>query len=318
MINVVIAGSIAFDYLMTFPGKFGDHLLPDQLDKISVSFLVDFMERFRGGVAANIAYTNALLGGHPRIMASAGSDFHEYGQWLESQDIDISGIEIHEDLFCASFFVTTDEDQNQIATFYTGAMARASELSFSDYGNVTNLAVISPNDPQAMVAYVTECKELDLPYIFDPSQQIIRLKSKELIEGLTGCYLLAVNEYELSMIREKTRLTDQEIIERVGVLLITLGKRGAIIHAKNKSFEIPVIAPEKIVDPTGAGDAFRGGLIRGIQLGYPWPLAGRMGALASTYVLEHVGSQGHYFTTDDFVSRFRAHFDDSRLLDQLL
>ncbi|GMQ79453.1 MAG: hypothetical protein BMS9Abin02_2048 [Anaerolineae bacterium] len=126
--NVVIAGSIAFDYLMTFPGKFSDHLLADQLDKISVSFLVDSMQRFRGGVAANIAYTNALLGGRPKIMAAAGRDFHEYGSWLESKNVDVSGVVIHEDLFCASFFVTTDIDQNQIATFYTGAMARAAEL----------------------------------------------------------------------------------------------------------------------------------------------------------------------------------------------
>ena len=316
--NVVIAGSLAFDYLMTFPGKFGDHLLADQLDNISVSFLVDSMERYRGGVAANIAYTNALLGGRPRIMAAAGRDFHEYGQWLKAKNIDVSGIEIHEDLFTASFFVTTDEDQNQIATFYTGAMARASELSFTDSRNGANLAVISPNDPHAMAAYVRECKELDLPYIFDPSQQIIRLNSEELIEGLNGCFLLAVNQYELSMIREKTGLSDKEILERVGALLITVGKRGAIIHAESQTFEIPVVPPQEIVDPTGAGDAFRGGLIRGIQLGFPWSLAGRMGALASTYVLENVGTQGHHYTCEDFVSRFRQHYDDKSLLDQLL
>jgi adenosine kinase len=316
--NVVIAGSIAFDYLMTFPGKFSDHLLPDQLDKISVSFLVDSMQRYRGGVAANIAYTNALLGGRPKIMAAVGRDFYEYGNWLESKNVDVSRVVIHEDLFCASFFVTTDEDQNQIAAFYTGAMARAAELTFAEFGTGADLAVISPNDPHAMVAYVSECKALNIPYIFDPSQQTIRLSAEDLIEGLTGCYLLAVNEYELSLIRDKTQLSDRDIIKRVGVLLITLGKRGSVIHVDDESYNIPAITPDEMVDPTGAGDAFRGGLIRGIQLGFSWPLAGRMGALASTFVLEKVGTQGHFYTCKDFVNRFRNHYDDENLLDQIL
>jgi adenosine kinase len=316
--KVVITGSIAFDYLMTFPGRFQDHLIGDQLDNISVSFLVDSLQRLRGGVAPNIAYTNALLGGRPKIMAAAGRDFHSYGQWLESNFIDISGIVVYEERYCASFFVNTDQDQNQIASFYSGAMADASKLSFSKFAPDAELVVISPNDPGAMIAYVKECKSLGIRYIYDPSQQTIPLSAKDLLEGISDCFLLAVNDYELSMIREKTGLSTKEIIRRVGSLLVTYGKHGARICSGDEEYDIPAIVPNKIADPTGAGDAFRGGLIRGIQMGFSWPVAGRMGALASTYVLENVGTQGHSYSKDQFISRYRTYFDDNGLLDQLL
>lgn len=316
--NVVITGSIAFDFLMTFPGNFQEHLLPEKLENISVSFLVDSMRRFRGGIAPNIAYTNALLGGKPRIMAAAGKDFQEYGEWLKSYDIDISGIKIFDDVFCASFFVTTDENQNQIASFYEGAMAKADQLTFSEYGAEADMAVISPNDPAAMTAYVLECKESSIPYIYDPSQQIIRLGPSELLSGIDGCFLLAVNEYELSMIEGKTGLSRAEVIDHAGALVLTKGKLGAEIYVDDTRFEIPPVTPLHIADPTGAGDAFRGGLIRGIQLGFPWSICGRMGALASTYVLENIGTQSHSFTREEFVARFRENFDDGGILDALL
>jgi adenosine kinase len=316
--KVVLTGSIAFDYLMTFPGKFREHLLPDQLDNISVSFLVDSMRRFRGGVAPNIAYTNALLGGAPKIMAAAGKDFNEYGEWLLSRGVDTSGIVVFDDVFCASFFVTTDEKQNQIAAFYEGAMAKAAQLTFSKYGADSDLAVISPNNPAAMKAYVTECKESSIQYIYDPSQQIIRLGSDDLMNGIDGCFLLAVNEYELSMIEEKTGLSRSTVIAKAGALVMTRGELGAEIYIDDSCIVIPPVPPRKIADPTGAGDAFRGGLIRGIQLGFPWSISGRMGALASTYVLENVGTQSHNYTRAEFVDRYRENFDDEGILDTLL
>ena len=315
--KVVITGSIAFDYLMSFPGRFSDHLLPDQLDKVSVSFLVDAMRAQRGGVAPNIAYTNALLGGRPRIMASAGADFEEYRAWLESQGIDTSGIIVFDEVYCASFFVNTDQDQNQIASFYTGAMAKASELSFAEHGGGPDLVTISPNDPQAMVAYVQECKDAGINYIYDPSQQIIRLSGKDIQAGIEGCYLLTVNEYELSMVGEKTGLSEAEIIDRAGGLLLTLGSHGSKIIMDGESFEIPIVPVQDIADPTGAGDAYRGGLIRAIQLGLSWDVAGRMGALASAYVLESMGPQGHSYDPQTFVERYRENFDDKGVLDIL-
>lgn len=316
--KLVITGSIAYDYLMSFPGKFREHLLADQLHKISVSFLVDSMRRQRGGVAPNIAYTNALLGGRPTIMATAGQDFADYGQWLERQGVDISAVVVIENEFCASFFVNTDQDQNQIASFYTGAMAHAYKLNFAALAPNTDLAVISPNDPRAMNSYVDECKEAGLPYVYDPSQQIIRLSAEDLYNGLNGCSLLTVNEYELCMIEEKTGYTRADLLDKAGGILLTKGKDGSQIYANGQVHDIPAVTPRLIVDPTGAGDAFRGGLLRGLQLNLPWPIAGRMGALASTYVLENFGTQGHRFTPAEFVTRYRQNFDDEGALDTLL
>lgn len=315
--QIIVTGSIAFDYLMSFPGRFSDHLLPDQIDKVSVSFLVDSMRVQRGGVAPNIAYTNALLGGRPRIMASAGVDFDEYRIWLDDHGVDTSGIVVFKDDYCASFFANTDQEQNQIASFYTGAMARSSELTFAQYGSDAELAIISPNDPATMCAYVIECKELGIPYIYDPSQQIIRLSGEDLYSGIDGCTLLTVNEYELSMIKEKTGLSRAEVIAKAGGLLLTLGKRGSLIEIEGQRYEIPAVRPHEMVEPTGAGDAYRGGLLRGIQLGLPWDITGRMGALASAYVLEHVGPQGHNYDTSEFVARYRQNFDDDGALDAL-
>jgi adenosine kinase len=316
--HIVVTGSIAYDYLMTFPGRFTEHLLPDQLHKVSVSFLVDSLRRQRGGVAPNIAYTLALLGGHPKIMASAGVDFEEYRTWLELHGVDTSAVVVIEDQYCASFFVNTDLEQNQIASFYTGAMAFASQLTFAEYAAEADLAVISPNDPQAMRAYVAECKELGLSYVYDPSQQIIRLTGEDLLSGIDGCLLLTVNDYELCMIRDKTGLSEEDILQRVGGLVLTLGKSGARILSQGEIYEIPAFQPHRIAEPTGAGDAFRAGLLRGIQLGLPWEVSGRMGALAATYVLENFGTQGHHFTPLEFVERLRQIYDDGGALEVLL
>ena len=191
--NVIVTGSIAFDYIMSFPGRFVEHILPEQLEHLSVSFLVDEMRRQYGGTAPNIAFNLALLGERPRVMGTAGQDFCEYRTWLEQHGVDTSLVREEADLFTASFFVSTDLDGNQIASFYTGAMARARELSLVD--NEADLITVSPNDPEAMVKYPAECQELGLPYLYDPSQQIVRLSGEDLKAGLEGCDLLVVNEY---------------------------------------------------------------------------------------------------------------------------
>jgi adenosine kinase len=316
--KIVVTGSIAFDYLMFFPGKFADALIAEQLQKVSLSFLVDSLRRQRGGTAPNIAYTLALLGDRPKVMATAGQDFSEYRAWLEQHGVETSAIVEIEDDYCASFFVNTDEDQNQIASFYTGAMAYAHQLSFVDHAADADLAIISPNDPTAMRIYVRECKELGIDYIYDPSQQTIRLSGEDLREGIEGCRLLTVNEYEFSLIQEKTELTEAEMMNQVRGLLVTKGASGSLLTVDGESFAIPAVPPRTIADPTGAGDAFRAGLLRGIQLGLPWETVGRMGALAATYVLEHIGTQNHHFTTAEFVSRYRQHFNDNGVLDLLL
>jgi adenosine kinase len=316
--KLVITGSIAYDYLMSFPGRFADHILPDKLHRLSVSFLVDSLRRQRGGIAPNIAYTLALLGGRPTIMAAAGQDFGDYRSWLESNGIDTSAVVVFEDEFCASFFVSTDEEHNQIASFYTGAMARAAQLRFADLAPDADLAVISPNDPEAMCAYVHECKDLGIPYVYDPSQQTIRLSPEQLCDGLDGCYLLTVNEYELDLIIDKTGLDFATILERAGAVVLTRGAVGATIATGDELYDIPAVPPQGVVEPTGAGDAFRGGLLRGLQLGLGWQTAGRMGALAATYVLESFGTQGHRFTADEFVARYRQQYGDDGQVEALL
>jgi adenosine kinase len=316
--KIVVTGSIAYDYLMYFPGRFAEVILPEHLEHLSLSFLVDSMKRQYGGNAPNIAYTLALLGGRPTVMGTAGQDFAEYRLWLENNGVDTSAVLEIPDEFTASFFVNTDEDLNQIASFYTGAMSHANKLSFQKDAPDADLAIISPNDPAAMCALAGECRELGIPYLYDPSQQTIRLSGEELHDGLNGCTFLTVNAYEYSLIQERTGLSDQEILDRVGGLLITHGAKGSELLVVGERWEIPTFPPRKIVEPTGAGDAFRGGLLRGIELGLPWDVAGRMGALASTYVLENMGTQNHHFTPAQFVARYRQHDDDQGALDILL
>ena len=316
--NIVVTGSVAFDYLMTFPGKFTDHILPDQLHQISLSFLVESMQKQRGGTAPNIAFTLGLLGGNPLMMATAGEDFTNYREWLDAHGVNTSATEIIADEHCASFFVNTDSEQNQIASFYTGAMAYAGKLSFAQHAPDAELAIISPNDPVAMQNYVRECKEIGLNYIYDPSQQTIWLSGEDLREGLDGCYLLTVNEYELGMIREKTGLSDEQIKQMAHGVLVTKGKDGSELTIDGEIYHIPIVPLDRVVEPTGAGDAYRAGLMRGIQLGLPWEICGRMGALASSYVIEQLGTQSHGYTIREFIERYRKHFDDQGALDILL
>ncbi len=317
--NVVVTGSIAYDYLMTFPGRFAEHILPDEIEHLSVSFLVDEMRRQRGGCAPNIAYNLALLGERPRIMGTVGQDFGEYRAWLEEQGVDTWLVRDIPDLFTASCFINTDLEGNQIVSFYTGAMARAHELSLHaiDVEQV-DLVVISPNDPGAMAKYAAECQELDIPYLYDPSQQIIRLSGEDLLAGLKGCNMLVVNEYEFGMLREKTGLSAEEIQSiPTRACIVTLGAKGTRIWAEGKAYDIPVAPPARMDEPTGVGDAFRAGLIKGLALDLSWDLAGRMGALAATYTLEHFGPQSHHYTPAEFVARFREYFDDGGLLDKI-
>ncbi len=315
--KIVITGSIAYDYLMSFPGKFADNILPDQIHRLSVSFLVKEMRKYRGGVAPNIAYTMALLGSRPQILATVGQDFTEYRAWLEARGVDTSLIKEIADEFCASFFCTTDDSQNQIASFYTGAMAHAGELTFAQHAPDTTLTIISPNDPGAMRAYVHECKALGIPYIYDPSQQTIWATPDELCEGLDGARFLSVNEYEFNLIQEKTGLSAQQIRQRAQGILLTKGAHGSEIIVNGDLVEIPAVVPHQMVDPTGAGDAFRAGFMRGMELGVDWEICGRMGALAATYVLEQAGTQNHSYTPAQFVARYREHFDDEGALDKL-
>jgi adenosine kinase len=316
--NLVVTGSIAFDYLMCFPGYFRDYILPDKLDSISLSFLVDSMTVQRGGNAANIAYNLALLGEHPRLMAAAGRDFEDYRQWLECNGVDTSAVGIFPDVLTASFFANTDRSNAQIASFYPGAMTYARELSFYDLkGSRPDLVTISPNDSEAMARHVMECREMGIPYFYDPSQQIIRTEASVLRNGIEGAQALLVNDYEYCLVQKITGMDRAEILSHVKLLLVTLGEQGAVIYTPHEEFHIPIVPADCIADPTGVGDAFRGGLLVGYGRGWPLELCGQMGSLAATCCIENVGPQGQHYSPAEFIARFRQHFDDYGLLDDL-
>lgn len=307
--SVVVTGSIAYDYLMNFPGKFTEHLLPEKLQSLSVSFLVDSMVRQRGGVAANIAYTMKLLGGDPVIMGTVGQDFGDYRRWLEENDLRTDQIIEIPDEFTASFFVSTDQEQNQIANFYTGAMAHARKVSLAERGlNHAELVIISPNDPQAMLNYANECRELGIPFAYDPSQQTARLSGADLRHSIPGAAFLMVNEYELAIIQEKTGWDLVRLCSVVETLIITEGRQGSVIHRAGEQIRIPIAEPERIAEPTGAGDGYRGGFFAAWCVDLPLAVCGRVGALCSTYVLEHVGPSSHRFSLESFVQRYEANF----------
>src|SRR5437016_11646196 len=232
--RLVVTGSIAFDYLMSFPGKFTEHFLPEHFSRVSLSFLVDTMDKRRGGCAPNIAYTLALLGERPVLMATAGRDFGEYQAWLNSAGVDTSLVKHVQEKFTASFFCSTDAANNQIASFYTGAMAHAAELSFRNAGHV-DLAIISPNDPAAMTQYAEECRVLAIPYIFDPGQQCARMSGDELIDGLRGAHLVIVNDYELELLRQKTGWGEGDILEQADILVVTRGEHGSSVLLRNST-----------------------------------------------------------------------------------
>ena len=316
--RIVFAGSIAYDYLMTFPGYFKDHILPEKLESLSLSFLTDSMARHRGGTAPNIAYNYALLGGKGMVLGTGGEDFSEYRSWLDSAGIDTAGIVEIPDEFTASFFANTDRSNAQIASFYPGAMAHSSQLQLADLAFKPDLVVVSPDDPEAMRARVTECQRLDIPYFYDPSQQIVRLDLEDLYAGITGAHMVVVNEYEFGLINDKLGLDEDEIMDYVTILGITRGEHGATMLSQESRYDVPSVTPDELQDPTGVGDAFRGGLLRGIALELSLEVCSLMGALAATYCLEHVGSQNHHYTRPSFAARFRTHFDDDGALDAIL
>lgn len=305
--KTVVTGSIAYDYLMSFPGKFTEHFLADHMERVSLSFLVDSMDKRRGGCAPNIAYTLALLGERPYLMATAGQDFEDYRVWLDAAGIDTSLVKVVDGKFCASFFCSTDTANNQIASFYTGAMAHAAELSFRTVTK-PGIVIISPNDPAAMTQYAEECRALGIRFIFDPGQQCARMDGSELADGVRGASVLICNDYEFELIRQKTGLSEADILAGADALIVTKGEKGSTILRRDGETHVPAVAPVREADPTGVGDAYRGGLLKGLALGLDWEACGRIGSVAATYALEHLGGLSHAYTIDEFRARYATHF----------
>ncbi len=306
--RIAVTGSIATDYLMTFPGRFSEQLVADQLDRVSLSFLVDELEVRRGGVAANISFGLAQLGQSPVLVAAVGEDFNtDYRSWLKRHGVDTSGVRVSELKHTARFLCTTDLDQNQMASFYTGAMeeARFIELApIAERLGVLDLVVISPNDPEAMVRHTVECRQLGLPFMADPGQQLARMEGPQVRKLVDGATYLVTNDYEKALLETKTGWSSDDVLARVGTRITTLGAKGCIIETSDGVVCEVLAAPEQQrTDPTGVGDAFRAGFLAGLAWGLGLEPSAQIGSMVATYVLEHIGTQEYELDADEFCER---------------
>lgn len=307
--KVLVCGSIAYDNIMDFPGLFKDQILPDKIHALNVSFLVNTLKKMRGGTAPNIAYSLSLVGEKPMIVGTAGKDFYEYRDWLNENGVDTRYIRILEDDFTASCFITTDLSNNQITGFYPGAMAKDPEITLKDVDiSDVSMVIIAPTEPNAMTKWVKECKELGVPYLYDPGMQIPRLSSEDLIDGIMSAKIAIFNEYEYNMMVEKTGLSREEILNSVDLIVETLGGKGSILRTRNKKAHIPAAKPVEVVDPTGAGDAFRAGLLKGYFENASLEVMGRYASVSAVYAVEHKGGTSHKYTLDEFKKRYEDNF----------
>lgn len=305
----VLTGSIAIDRIMDFRGRFKEHILPDQIHSLNVSFNIERLTEKKGGTATNIAYSLALLGEQPRIVAAAGNDFQNYGAYLEGLGLNTSGIELFEDVPTASCYITTDLDNNQVTAFNMGAMAMETGMQIADLSDPENtIVVLSPGNKGDMLRYSEECRQAGVKFVFDPGQTLPFLESAEIEQIMDGAYMLVVNDYEFKMITERTSLTREAIEEKVQVLVITLGGEGAEITENGEKTLVAPVKDVTVADPTGAGDAFRSGLFKGIALGHNWQISGQLGATAAAYAIEKVGTQEHEYTVEEFNKRYEESF----------
>jgi adenosine kinase len=310
-VRIAVTGSIATDYLMTFPGRFSEQLVAEQLDRVSLSFLVDELEVRRGGVAANICFGLGQLGLDPILVGAVGEDFDsDYRSWLTRHGVDTSAVHVSELKHTARFLSTTDLDQNQMASFYTGAMeeARFIELQpISDRVGGLDLVVVSPNDPEAMLRHTAESRHLRVPFVADPGQQLARMEGPQIKRLVDGATYLVTNDYEKALLESKTGWTDDEVLARVGTRITTLGPRGCVIESGDGTRIAVDAAPEdRREDPTGVGDAFRAGFLAGLTWKLDLERCAQLGSMVATYVLEHVGTQEYQLQSDEFVARFAA------------
>ncbi len=308
--RIIVTGSLAYDYIMNFPGKFSDHILPDKVHMLSVSFLVDSMKKMRGGTAGNIAYTLALMGAKTAVVSAAGQDFAEYRDFMQSKGIDTRGIKVVPNEFTASCFINTDHSNNQIVAFYPGAVVHAREVTLASLGlEKGDWVVISPTDPESMSRHTAECKKAGVNYIFDPGKQVPRLDKAQIMAGLDGCAAFVGNDYEFGMMAKSTGLTEQQLFDMAPITVMTRGEEGSRILVKGQAVvEIPVAKPTAVVDPTGAGDAYLGALAFGLAQNLPHTETGRIAALAATYAIELKGCQEHAYSMSDFARRYQETF----------
>jgi adenosine kinase len=305
--SALICGSIAFDTVMVFHGRFRDHILPDRIHLLNVSFLVPSLRRNFGGCAGNIAYNLALLGGAGAPMATVGHDFAPYGNWLRVRSVDLAHVRTVEHEYTAQAFITTDLDDNQITAFHPGAMSQSHLNRVPDGAGIT-LGIVAPDGRDGMVQHAAQFAEAGIPLLFDPGQGLPMFDGPELLDFIAKATWIAVNDYEGQLLAERTGLPLEEVARRVRALIVTRGAEGSVIHAEGREIRIPAVPPEAVVDPTGCGDAYRAGLVFGLQNSLDWETTGRVASLMGAIKIAHAGTQHHRFTRDEFEDRFRAAF----------
>ncbi|WP_126452814.1 carbohydrate kinase family protein [Sulfuriflexus mobilis] len=305
--SALICGSYAYDTIMLFHDKFANHILPDKVHILNVSFLVPDMRREFGGCAGNIAYNLNLLGGDALPMATVGNDFAPYAQWMDDCGISRLHIKELEHTYTGQAFITTDMSDNQITAFHPGAMGFSHENQVEDASGVT-LGIVSPDGRDGMIEHARQFAEAGIPFIFDPGQGMPMFDGDDLKTFIEQATYITVNDYEMQLLQDRTGLSPHEIAERVEALIVTLGGKGSHIYTANKRIDIPTATARELNDPTGCGDAFRGGLLYGMMNDMDWENSGRVAALMGATKIEHHGTQNHSFTRDEFDARFKEAF----------
>ena len=313
--NIMVVGSLAYDRIMDFPGRFGDHILPEKIHALNVSFFVQKLEERFGGTAGNIAYTLALLGEHPCIVSAAGKDFAPYEAWLLRHGVNIDFVKRNHIELTASAYIITDRARNQITGFHPGAMRNKNvRIGLSKrLAKPVSLAIISPGNPKDMLAAAEECGREKIPYIFDPGQQIPVLDPQALRGAMAGAMMVIGNDYEMALIAQKTNLSKLTLLKKRKTVITTFGEEGSEKATAEKTYRIPALRVKKAVDPTGAGDAYRAGLIAALAKRRSWEVAGRIAATVASFAVEHYGTQEHHISWETVRVRYKKYFPSPRV-----
>ena len=306
--SVLICGSMAYDHIMVFPDQFKNHILPEKVHMLNVSFLVPDMRREFGGCAGNIAYGLNLLDSTLAIpMATVGKDFEPYADWMDKRGMNRKHITVLDDTFTGQAFITTDLDDNQITAFHPGAMNDSHQNKVSDAEGI-KLGIISPDGRDGMLQHAVQFAEANIPFVFDPGQGMPMFNGEELVQFIDKATWVTVNDYEWQLMQDRTGLSAEEISERVDALIVTRGGEGSTIYTKDEAYEIPLAKPAQVCDPTGCGDAYRAGLLYGLSHQMDWEITGRIASLMGAIKIEQYGTQNHCFTLDEFKARFATEF----------
>lgn len=303
--KIFVSGSLAFDKIMDFPGYFKDNILPEKIHNLNVSFNIEELRENYGGTAGNIAYNLSLLNLHPCIIAAAGKDFDKYQKYLKEKNINLDGVKIINNDFTAAAYIITDKADNQIAGFHMGAMKYDTDYNIKS----GDLLLISPGNIHDMLRYQDQAQALKIPYIFDPGQTLPFFQTEELRTLVNGAKVLITNDYELDLVIKKTGFSEKQILELVEILVTTKGEKGSQIKTKKETIQVPIVKPKEVLDPTGAGDAYRAGFIYGLLYNKSLEICGYLGALSAVYAVEQYGTQNHGYTLKEFEKRFKEEFN---------